>query len=181
MNASYIDFAKEIGFTEGAFFDPKALSFEDSAILRDGCKANDCGFYGRYWTCPPGVGSEKKVSAKIRSFDRGLILQMLTEAVSCDLQPELFADLSHTFNDMTTMVKEELEKEVGNVFTLGMSNCGICETCTYPKSPCRFPDRMIPCISGHCVNVYRLWDSTGFRRATLSESDFYSILLWNES
>ena len=174
----YIDFARSIGFTEAAYFDPKSLSFEDSAILRDGCKANDCGFYGRFWTCPPGVGSEEKVKRKILSYDNGMILQMLTEAVSCDLQPEFFADIAHTFNDMAVMVKEELEKTGVTVFMLGMSNCTICEECTYPKAVCRHPDRMIPCISGHCVNVYRLWDTTGYRRADLSESDFYAVLLW---
>ena len=42
MMTDYIAFAKEIGFTEAAYFDPKALSFEDCDILRDGCKANDC-------------------------------------------------------------------------------------------------------------------------------------------
>ena len=174
----YIDFAKSIGFTEASYFDPKSLSFEDSSILRDGCKANDCGFYGRYWTCPPGVGSEEKVKNKILSYDHGLILQMLTEAVSCDLQPEFFADIARTFNEMAVMVKEELEKTGVNVFMLGMSNCTICEKCTYPKAVCRYPERMIPCISGHCINVYRLWDSTGYRRADLGESDFYAVLLW---
>ena len=180
MNTDYIALAQELGFTEAAFFDPKKLSFEDCDILRDGCKANDCGFYGRYWTCPPGVGSTDKVAEKIKSYDHGLILQMITEAVSCDLQQELFDDISHTFNDMTAMVKEELLKEVDSVFMLGMSNCTICEECTYPHEKCRHPEKMIPCISGHCVNVYRLWDSTGHRRADLSESDFYSILLWND-
>lgn len=128
----------------------------------------------------PGVGSTDKVAAKVKSYDHGLILQMLTEAVSCDLQPELFNDISHTFNDMTTMVRDELTKEVETTFMLGMSNCTICEECAYPNEKCRYPELMIPCISGHCVNVYRLWDSTGNRRARLDETDFYSVLLWND-
>lgn len=178
MMNDYIAFAKEIGFTEAAYFDPKSLSFEDCEILRDGCKANDCGFYGKYWTCPPGVGSTDKVREKIQSYDHGMILQMITEAVSCDLNAELFNDISHTFNDMTTMVKDELSNEVENIFMLGMSNCTICDECSYPNEKCRHPELMIPCISGHCVNVYRLWDTTGNRRARLDESDFYSVLLW---
>ena len=178
MMNDYIAFAKEIGFTEAAYFDPKSLSFEDCEILRDGCKANDCGFYGKYWTCPPGVGSTDKVREKIQSYDHGMILQMITEAVSCDLNAELFNDISHTFNDMTAMVKDELANEVENIFMLGMSNCTICEECSYPNEKCRHPELMIPCISGHCVNVYRLWDTTGNRRARLDESDFYSVLLW---
>lgn len=178
MNMDYIAFAKELGFTAGAYFDPRTLSFEDSGILRDGCKSNDCGFYGRFWTCPPGVGSEEAVAAKVKSYHHGLVLQMLTEAISCDLQPELFAEVSATFNEMTRMVRAELEKEVGKTYVLGMSDCRLCDECAYPKEKCRHPEQVIPCISGHCVNVYRLWDSTGYRRADLSESDFYSMLLW---
>lgn len=177
----YITFAKTAGFTEASYFDPQKLSFDDAETLRDACKANDCGFYGRYWTCPPGVGSIEKVKNKILSYHHGLVLQMLTEAISLTFQPELFSEVSTTFNDMTKLVKAKIEEEVGvDVFMLGMSACRLCEECAYPKAACCCLKEMVPCISGHCVNVYRLWDSTGYRRANLDETDFYSVLLWND-
>lgn len=176
----YIAFAKSAGFNEACYFDPQKISFDDAETLRDACKANDCGFYGRYWTCPPGVGTIERVQKKVLTYHHGLILQMLTEAISVTFQPELFSDVSTTFNDMTKLVRAELEKEVGDVYMLGMSNCTICEKCTYPSAKCLHPEKMVPCISGHCVNVYRLWDTTGHRRANFDETDFYSVLLWND-
>ena len=174
----YIAFAREIGFTEADYFDPQTVSFEDSHIWRDACKADDCGFYGKYWTCPPGVGSEETVEKKFKSYRHGLMVQLITEQVSCAVQPELFADICSTFNEMIRMVKAELLTEVTNVFMLGMSNCTLCEECTYPHAKCRHPEEMMPCISGHCVNVYRLWLALGHETADLSQSDFYGILLW---
>lgn len=177
----YITYAKAAGFTEAGYFDPQKLSFADAETLRDACKANDCGFYGRYWTCPPGVGSIEKVKKKVLSYHHGLVLQLLTEAISLTFQPELFNEVSHTFNDMTQVVGEQIKKEVGeDIFMLGMSGCTLCQHCTYPKAVCCYAKEMVPCISGHCINVYRLWDETGHRRANLDETDFYSVLLWND-
>ena len=177
----YIAYAKAAGFTEASYFDPQKLSFADAETLRDACKANDCGFYGRYWTCPPGVGTIEKVQNKVLSYRHGLVLQLLTEAISLTFQPELFSEVSQTFNDMTKVVGDQLKQEVGeNVFMLGMSGCTLCKHCTYPKASCCYGKAMVPCISGHCINVYRLWDNTGHRRANLDETDFYSVLLWND-
>lgn len=179
MKQDYIAIAKEFGFTEAAYFDPQTVSFEDSSILRDGCKANDCGFYGKYWTCPPGVGSEAVVEGRVKKYRYGMIMQLLTEAISCELQKEFFDEVSHSFNDMTRLVRMEVEKDTDEVFMLGMSNCNICEECSYPHAKCRHPEERMSCSSGHCINIYRLWDKTGYRRARLDESDFYSILLWD--
>ncbi|MDO4542889.1 MAG: DUF2284 domain-containing protein [Bacillota bacterium] len=174
----YIQLAHEIGFTQACYFDPQALSFDDAETLRDACKANDCGMYGKFWTCPPGIGSIEKVVGNIKQYDRGMVFQLLTEAINYAIQPEVFSEICYSFNTMTQTLRAELEKDVGETFMLGMSGCTLCEECNYPKAKCRRPLEMVPCISGHCLNVYRLWDSTGNRRARLDESDFYSILLW---
>lgn len=174
----YLKLAAEIGFTAACYFDPQALSFADAATLREACKANDCGMYGKFWTCPPGIGSIEKVVGTIKQYNHGLVMQLLTEAINYAVQPEVFSEICYSFNTMTQALKAELEKEVGDVFMLGMSGCTLCEKCTYPQEKCRHPQTMTPCISGHCLNVYRLWDSTGNRRANLDESDFYSVLLW---
>lgn len=174
----YIKLAIDTGFTAACYFQPQDLDFYDASIMREACKANDCGMYGKFWTCPPGIGSIDKVVNKIKSYEHGLVMQLLTEAVNYAIQPEVFSEICYSFNTMTHSVRAELAKEVGEVFMLGMSGCTLCEQCTYPQAQCRHPDKMVPCISSHCLNVYRLWDSTGNRRANLDESDFYSVLLW---
>lgn len=174
----YVALAYEQGFTNAAYFDPKAVSFDDAEILREACRANDCGFYGKYWTCPPAVGSIEECTAKFKSYEQGIVLQLISEAVSCVFNAELFNDVANAFNDMTKALKHEVEKEFADVYVLGMSGCNLCKSCTYPKKQCRYAKEMVPCISGHCVNVFKLWDSTGYRQANLDESDFYSIILF---
>ena len=34
------------------------------------------------------------------------------------------------------------EKEFPSFFAMGAGACSLCETCTYPDEPCRFPRRM---------------------------------------
>ena len=43
--------AEEIGFKGRGIFETKDLNFLKE--VRDMCKANKCGNYGRLWTCPP--------------------------------------------------------------------------------------------------------------------------------
>jgi predicted metal-binding protein len=39
--------------------------------------------------------------------------------------------------------RDELKAEYPNLLALGNGTCKICEICTYPDSPCRFPDRSV--------------------------------------
>lgn len=176
----YIKSAMELGFTKAAYFNPQDLSFDDAEVLREACKANDCGMYGKFWTCPPGVGTPKTCEEEIMKYHHGIVLQLLTEAINYAIQPEMFSEICVSFNSMAKTLRKGMEEDGLKTFLLGMSGCTYCKKCTYPHKPCQFIDKMVPCISGHCINVYRLWDSTGNRRADLSESDFYSIILWNE-
>lgn len=176
----YVARAKEIGFTDAYAFDVDALSFEDAEILREACVANDCGMYGRYWTCPPAVGSIEEVVAKVRSYRRGIAVQLLTEGVSQVFLPELFAELAHSFNEMIRALAAEIQIAYGETFCLGMSGCQLCKRCAYPEGQCRHPQDMIPCVSGHCLNIYRLWDSCGGRRGDLEESEFFGVLLYEK-
>lgn len=174
----YVALAYEHGFTNAAYFDPQTVSFEDAEILREACEANDCGKYGKFWTCPPSVGTVQQCADRFKSYQHGIVLQLISEMVSYVFNPELFSELTNSFNEMSRALKREIEKEYDDVFLLGMSGCTLCKSCTCPKEKCRYPKEMVPCISGHCVNVFRLWDSTGYRQAHLDESDFYSILLF---
>ena len=42
--------AEGAGFHKACYFDPQKLNFDDADILRDACRAYDCGMYGKYWT-----------------------------------------------------------------------------------------------------------------------------------
>ena len=56
--------------------------------------------------------------------------------------------------DLTTEVAGFLREQGFDTFTLSTESCDICETCAYTQGePCRFPERMHPCLESHGVVV----------------------------
>ena len=64
--------AEEIGFKGRGIFQTKDLNFLKE--VRDMCKANRCGNYGRLWTCPPACGTLADSRKKAGQFKWGIIL-----------------------------------------------------------------------------------------------------------
>lgn len=49
------------------------IAFDES--LRDLCRANACGFYGKSYTCPPHVGSVGALASRVRRFRQAAVMQ----------------------------------------------------------------------------------------------------------
>ena len=175
---SYIEAALSFGFTAAMDFDVATLDFSDAEVLRDACRADDCHLYGRSWACPPAVGTVAKVVSRVCAYRRGVAVQLLTEPVNPAFDAELFAELTSSFNAMLRALRAQVAGEQGETLALGLGNCTLCEHCPYPRERCCHRAELIPCISGHCINVYRLWDSGGRRRGRLDENEFYGIILY---
>ena len=69
----WINRALELGFTHGAVLDISTLNPRQD--VRDMCAADQCGAYGKNWTCPPHCGSLEACGEKIRGYRRGILLQ----------------------------------------------------------------------------------------------------------
>lgn len=119
--------------------DASTLDFRPE--VRQMCSADRCGSFGRSWSCPPACGTLEEITARAREFSRGVLVQTVGR-----LQDEF------DYEEMTSSGKrhgqnfrrlvEALDR--GEIFPLGMGACTICEKCTYPDAPCRFPERMYP-------------------------------------
>ncbi len=60
----------------------------------------------------------------------------------------------HAHEELTTKVGQYLQSEGYEVYILSTESCDICEKCAYKEGkPCRFPDRMHPCLESHGVVV----------------------------
>ena len=53
----------------------------------------------------------------------------------------------------------QLELYAGQYAHLGAGACTMCKKCTYPDAPCRFPNRMYPCVESHGINVIPLFEA----------------------
>lgn len=176
----YVQLAYDLGFTRAFALDPRKIPFDEAAILRQGCEANDCGKYGTNWCCPPGVGTDEEVAARVNCWKKGVMVQFITESIDSSLNPELFKEISASFGSMVQCFYGKVKETEGDCYMLGRGACTLCKECTYPDAPCRYPEKVTPCLSSHGINVYKLWETSGFPRGAVNELDFYALLMYDK-
>ena len=110
--------------------------------VRAMCAADKCQQYERNWACPPACGS-------IESFQK-----LIDERETCYVC-QSFGELEDSFDFETMVAVEKLQKErfeklnevvkaqYPDALLLSAGTCGICKECTYPDSPCRFPEKSL--------------------------------------
>ena len=141
-----------------AFIDPKGLEFSDR--IRWICE-HECPMYGKSWACPPGVGCVAECKGKCMDYENCLMISSITEV-------DDITDIEETL--ATRPVHEKLTNQVGNLmrelgaepYILSTEACAECERCAYlDGQPCRFPDRMHPCVESHGINVIPVLEENG--------------------
>ena len=65
--------AREIGFSQCAAVNMDAL--EPLEAVRDMCKADRCGRYGKSWSCPPACSTLEQARAQIQRYSQGILVQ----------------------------------------------------------------------------------------------------------
>ena len=141
-----------------AFIDPKGLEFSDR--IRWICE-HECPMYGKSWACPPGVGCVAECKGKCMDYENCLMISSITEV-------EDITDINETL--ATRPEHEKLTNQVGDLmrelgvepYILSTEACAECEHCAYlDGQPCRFPDRMHPCVESHGINVIPVLEENG--------------------
>ena len=126
------------GFTHAAVMDPKTISLQNE--VRDMCNANKCHIYGRCWTCPPACGDLPSCQARIQSFQRGIIVQVIGQ-LEDSFDMEGMQAASETHKQLMLSFADELRAVYPRLIPLGSGGCIICKECSCPNEPCRFPER----------------------------------------
>ena len=127
------------GFTHYAPLNLSTLDFMQE--VRDMCSAGSCDSYGKSWSCPPACASLGELREKAGRYSEGILVQT-TSAIEDSCDWEGIAEAGARQKKHFARMWDELKKEYGDVFAMGAGSCKLCETCTYPGEPCRFPDRM---------------------------------------
>ena len=131
--------AKECGFTHYAKLNVSTLEFLQE--IRDMCNPKQCKNYNRSWSCPPACASLEEMRERVKNFSGGILVQTvgdLEDSMDWDGIMEAGARHKENFRKM----REELGAKYPSLMAMGAGECKICETCTYPGQPCRFPDKM---------------------------------------
>ena len=140
------------------FIDPKELEFNNR--IRWICE-NECPMYGKSWACPPGVGSLNQCKGKCLVHENCLLISTIVEVDDiADMEETLATRPDH---EAVTNEVAAIMKELGaEPYVLSTEACTVCEKCAIlDGQPCRYPEKMHPCVESHCINVVPILESHG--------------------
>ena len=131
--------AKECGFMHVAPLKVSTLEFMQD--IRDMCNPGQCENYDKSWSCPPACATLEEMRDRVLDFEGGILCQTvgeLEDSYDWDGIMEAGAHQKQVF----AKTWAELKKQYTDVLAMGTGVCKLCEKCTYPDQPCRFPDRL---------------------------------------
>ena len=140
------------------FFDPRELEF--SSRIRWICE-HECPMYGKSWACPPGVGSVDTCRQVCMAYDHCLLISSIVEVRDiADMDETLATRPDH--EALTEQVRELMKQQGVDPFILSTEACTVCDRCAIlDGQPCRFPEKMHPCVESHGINVVPMMESRG--------------------
>ena len=131
--------ATQCGFTNFAPLSVHTLEFNQD--VRNMCNPQACRNYNKSWSCPPACASLEELSNYAKTFSHGIIVQTVGDIEdSYDWDGIMAVSLQQKKN--FALMRGELKKEYDSVFAMGSGACQVCDSCTYPDTPCRFPEKM---------------------------------------
>ena len=139
------------------FIDTSELVFTDR--VRHICRT-ECPMYGKSWACPPAVGEVEECRRRCLAFDHALLISTIAEVNDiADIDETLATRAPH--EEITRQVQQMVREQSAQTMVLSTEACAHCEHCTYPNAPCRFPEKMYPCVESHGILVTELAEQHG--------------------
>ncbi len=160
------------------FIDPRQLEF--SQRIRYIC-SHDCQMYGKSWACPPAVGEVEACQAHCLSYDSCLLIGTVTEVSDiANIAESLATRGDH--EEITGQVAELMRQQGLTPFILSTEACAVCDRCAIlDGQPCRFPERMHPCIESQGINLIPTLENLGYPfQYGENVVTWYSLLLFRE-
>jgi len=117
--------------------------------------------YGKTWACPPAVGSVESCREKCLGYEHCLMIVTVTEVADiADIEATLATRPDH--EAVTDAVRDILMDMGEQPYVLSTEACAICDRCAVLDGlPCRFPERMHPCVESHGINVIPAMERRG--------------------
>ena len=140
------------------FIDPRELEFSER--IRWICQ-NECPKYGTTWACPPGVGTVPECQERCMVYRNCLLISSIAEVADiADIDETLATRPAH--EALTEQVGALLKEQGVQPYILSTQACAICDRCAIlDNQPCRFPEKMHPCVESHGINVVPILERLG--------------------
>ncbi|MCL1831131.1 MAG: DUF2284 domain-containing protein [Oscillospiraceae bacterium] len=153
-----IAIAIEQGFSHVGRLDVTKLEFLQE--VRDMCAADRCHMYNKSWMCPPGCGELSDSVSKAEKYTEGIIVQttgVLDDVFDYDEMKSIGTRHMQEFK----VLRKTLYDDYPSLLALGSGACKVCEQCSYPLNPCRFPDEAIPSMEAYGLFVSKVCEDNG--------------------
>lgn len=138
--------------------DTKKIPFSSAVV--EMCEANRCGKYGTCWTCPPGVGELSELESRVKAYKTACVFTCKYDLDdSFDFEGMMQGQKSA--RKVLQSITKKMQTEGIKFLALGTGSCDICEKCTYPNAPCKFPKKVIPSVEAFGINVVELSKNIG--------------------
>ena len=140
------------------FIDLGELEFSER--IRWICQ-NECPKYGTTWACPPGVGTVEACRERCMGYQNCLLISSIAEVRDiADIEETLATRPAH--EALTEKVADILRDQEVRPYILSTQACAICDRCAIlDNQPCRFPEKMPPCVESHGINVVPILEKLG--------------------
>jgi len=137
-----------------------------------------CHCYGTRWSCPPGCGTLEQCRQMLSACRQGILVQTVGQLDDeFDGEGMILAQQLH--NSHFSALVRRLRDYVPGLLPLGAGCCEICKECTYPNSPCRFPDKQIASMEAFGLLVQQICKANGLSYYYGSGTIAYcSCILW---
>lgn len=149
---------KQAGFTHIAPLDCSTIKLLPE--VRQMCAENTCHMYGKNWSCPPGCGTLEECETQIRKYSHGILVQTvgkLEDSMDGEGMMETEAAHKEHFSTMEALLRPLYP----HMLPIGAGCCTRCTSCTYPQSPCRFPDKSFASMEAYGMLVTQVCRDNG--------------------
>lgn len=160
------------------YIDPKQLEFSER--IRYICSA-ECPMYGKTWACPPAVGEVSECQNRCLGYNSCLLVGTITETDDItDIEQTLRTRPEH--EALTNQIRHLFRQQGVEPYILSTEACAVCDRCAYlDGTPCRYPDRMHPCLESHGINIIPTLEEQGLDfQYGGNMITWYSLLFFND-
>jgi predicted metal-binding protein len=156
-------YLEKYDFKEYKAFDLNLIRIDQA--VRNICKQNACGQYGRNHMCPPAIKDIKEWEKEILSYKNAIIVTKVYQTKGRYDMKAMFDGIKD-FQKTLVRLKEDLIGRFPDqrLLLLGAGSCFICKKCTYRDGkPCRFPGKAFPSVEACGIDVMSLSKSAGVK------------------
>ena len=146
---------------------------------RELCGQNLCGAFDNNWGCPPGIGTEDVCLGIIGRYSKAAVIKKRFSDLDFTDKPHI-DELAKDHQELCRRFGNLLRREGYDTLTLADGGCSYCAKCSYPDSPCRFPDQRVTSVSSYGILMEDYLKSQNIDFSFEDDSmTLYGIILYN--